>query len=413
MDTTQKLIPQFPIQPTNQPAKMPRIVIIGGGPAGINAAQTLAKSLKASDKTEVVVIEKSKYQYYTIGAPRAYTETSYAANMFIPYDNAIPKEAASFVKIVRGVVTAITTHEVVYQYIGNDDKPQEAASTLAFDYLLIATGSSYTTPIKQDGNNYSRAHTEAQLKEVRDQVARAKKILIVGGGSVGCEVAGDIAAHYPDKSVTIINGQNRLVAGNNLRDKFYTKLTDSLQKLKVNVILGDSLEERLTENRFEKRVLRTVKGREIESDIQLLCAGFSPVAELVQHLNPSLVDARGAVRVNQYLQIDNASYHHIFALGDVSNHSTPKMAYWAGEQAKYVAGELVNVIRKKQTKISKPFPEVSVEAIFVPLGPNGGVAQLPLFGGWVVGDTMTRMIKSKDMMAGRIWASLGATAPAV
>ncbi|TMW68532.1 hypothetical protein Poli38472_006000 [Pythium oligandrum] len=392
---------------------MPRIVIIGAGPAGLNAAQTLAKTLKPSDNTEVVVLEKSKYFYYTIGAPRAYTEEKYTPNMFIPYDNAIPKEAASFVKIVRGVATSVSAKEIVYQAIGDDDKPQETSSTLTFDYLLIATGSSYTTPIKQDGSNYSRAHTEAQLKEVRDQIAKAQKILIIGGGSVGCEVAGDIAAHFPDKSVTIIDGSDRLVKANNVRDKFLSKLTESLQKLKVNIILGETLEERLTENRFEKRMLRTSKGREIESDIQLLCAGFSPVAELVQNFDGSLVDAKGAVRVNTYFQLDKPEYHHIFALGDVTNHSTPKMAYWAGEQAKHLVNELVGLIRKTQTSITKPFPEVTVEAMIVPLGPNGGVVQLPLFGGWVLGDWTARMIKSSDMMAARVWGTLGATAPAV
>ncbi|TMW60855.1 hypothetical protein Poli38472_000897 [Pythium oligandrum] len=392
---------------------MPRIVIIGAGPAGIIASNTFAKSLKPSDKTEVVILEKNKYYYNTVGAPRAYTDEKYMPNMFIPYDKAIPKEASSFIKIIRGVATAITTDEVVYHKVGNDDKPQDAASTLAFDYLLIATGSSYTTPIKQDVNDYSRSGTEAQLKEVRDQIIKAKKILVVGGGSVGCEIAGDIAAHFPEKKVTIIDGHDRLLSANNLLEKFFTKLTNSLNELKIDVILGETLEERLTENRFEKRVLRTSKGREIESDIQLLCAGFSPVAELVQNLDASLVDSKGAVRVNPHLQLDSMNYHHIFAIGDVNNSSAPKLAYWAGEQAKYVVNKIVGLIRKTQTTVTKPFPNVGLEVLFLPLGPNGGVIQLPFFGGLVFGNFLTRMFKSKDMLAGRIWANFGATAPGV
>ncbi|TYZ61818.1 hypothetical protein PybrP1_002300 [[Pythium] brassicae (nom. inval.)] len=262
---------------------MPRIVVIGGGSAGINLAQTLARTLKPADGVEVVLLEKSA-----------------------------------------------------------------AVETLAFDYLVIATGSTYTVPIKPDSKDYSRASTESKLARVREAIEAADKILIVGGGAVGCEVAGEIASRFPNKSVTILEAREKLIAGNNLRDKFHRKLSAALAKLQINVILGERLEERLAGNCFEKRMLRTNKGTEIDSDIQLLCGGFAP---------------RGFVKVNDCLQFDGAAFAHMFALGDASNHATPKLGYWAGEQ------------------------------------------------GNVVGDMMTRMIKGKDFFAGKIWGDLGAVLP--
>ncbi|TMW66521.1 hypothetical protein Poli38472_004286 [Pythium oligandrum] len=392
---------------------MVRIVIIGAGPAGLNAAQALARALRPSDETEVTVLEKSKFFYHTIGAPRAYTEGAYAAKMFIPYDNAIPKGAAAFVRILRGVATSISAekNEVRYRAIGDDDRPRDEEAILDFDYLIIATGSTYAVPIKQDGANYSRSHTEAQLQEVRAQIAKADKILIVGGGAVGCEVAGDIATHFPAKSVTLLEGKDKLIGGNTMTNKFLTRVAQALERLRVQIILDETLEEGLTENCFERRTLRTNKGREIESDIQLLCAGFSPVGLLVKEMDASLVDERGSVRVNAYLQLDNEKYHHMFALGDVSNHSTPKLAFWAGEQAKYLTKELVAIIRRKQANITRAFPNVSVEAMILPLGPRGGVSQLPVFRGLVVGNFLTRKIKAKDMLARRMWGSLNATTP--
>ncbi|GLD94361.1 hypothetical protein PINS_up002972 [Pythium insidiosum] len=74
---------------------MPRIVIIGAGPAGLNLFQALAKQLSPADDTEVVVFEKSKYYYHAVGTPRAYTEEAFAKMLFIPYDNAIPTNARS------------------------------------------------------------------------------------------------------------------------------------------------------------------------------------------------------------------------------------------------------------------------------------------------------------------------------
>ncbi|KAF1319640.1 Pyridine nucleotide-disulfide oxidoreductase, partial [Globisporangium splendens] len=394
---------------------MPRIVIIGAGPAGITLAQTLAKDLKSSDNTEVIVLEKSKYYYYTIATPRAYVDESFTKNLFIPYDNAIPKEASGYVKIVHAVVTRILgdSKAVTYRKIGaNDEEVVGSDTTLSYDYLVIATGSSYTVPIRQDGNLNSRADTEYKLQEVRQQIEKAQRILIVGGGSVGCEVAGDIASKYPGKSVTILDAADKLVAGSNLRDKFYDKLNASLAKLNVNVILGERLPTRLAGNSFQRQTLVTDKGTHIESDIQLLCGGFSPVAELVQEMDASLVDQRGFIKVNDRFQVASQRYGHVFAVGDASNHPSPKLAFIASQQAQFLAKEFVAVLRKKQKDFTNAFPKVETEAMILPLGPNGGVSQLPVWGGLVFGDFLTRTLKSKDYFAGKMWSTLGLTMPA-
>ncbi|ETN19504.1 hypothetical protein F442_15604 [Phytophthora nicotianae P10297] len=393
-------------------SKMMRIVIVGGGQAGINCAQNLAKTLTEADNTEVVVLEKSGHFYHTLGAARACVDLDYAKNMFVPYDNAIPKTSSGFVRIEHAVATGISPDkkEVSFQTISADDKKSAKTEKLNFDYLVLATGSTYTVPIKQDSKDYRRETTEAKLQEVRSEIEKAGKILIVGGGAVGCEMAGQIKAKYPEKNVTILEAHSELISRNKLSDNFYSKLHAALDAMKVNVILGERLTERLQGNSFEKRTLRTDKGTEIESDIQLLCGGFHPVSELVQDMDPSLITEQGSIKVNELLQLDNDKYSNIFALGDSSNHETPKMAFWAADQGKFLAAQLAAVVQKKQDGFNKPYPKVSTEAVILPVG-TGGVSQLPIWGGVVVGDWVTWMIKAKDFMAGRTWGSLGATPP--
>ncbi|KAE8977639.1 hypothetical protein PF011_g23572, partial [Phytophthora fragariae] len=54
---------------------------------------------------------------------------------------------------------------------------------------------------------------------------------------------------------SIVEGKNKLVAGDDVRDKFRTKLSTYLKRLGVKVVLGERLTERLAGNSFEKRTL--------------------------------------------------------------------------------------------------------------------------------------------------------------
>ncbi|KAE9271702.1 hypothetical protein PF008_g30281, partial [Phytophthora fragariae] len=52
-----------------------------------------------------------------------------------------------------------------------------------------------------------------------------------------------------------------------------------------------------------------------------------------------------------------------------------------------------------------------VVGTMLPLGPNGGVSQLPVMGGVVMGNLITKSIKSKDYFAGMVWKNMGAVIP--
>lgn len=391
-----------------------RIVIIGAGYGGISCAMTLAKQLKPSDNIEVVILEKSKYLYHTVATPRSYVDASFDKKLFIPYDKAIPAHAASYVRLVRGVVTKISgvTNEVSYRAINDsDDKAVENEEILSFDYLVIATGSAYTVPIKQDEHDYARATTEAKLREVREQIERAEQILVVGGGFVGCEVAGDIASKYPNKRVTILESKPQLVGGDRVSDKFRESLAKSLAQLNIRIITGERLSERMDGNSFEKRVVTTSKGTTIESDIQLICGGYRPVTDLIEQMDASLINDRGEIKVNLQLQLDSEQYHHVLVLGDASNHGTNKSAAGAHHQGIFLANELVSVLRQRQIGFGKAYPTDDLDHMLLSLGPDGGVSHLAVWGGIVVGNFFTRMFKSRDMAASKVWGLLNAETP--
>jgi len=384
------------------------IVIVGGGYAGIECAQALDKTLPPST-ANITVVEKQEFTFHCVGAARALVDPAYVPKLFIPID----KACSPRVHIVHAIADTVNVGEnqLSVRKVVNGSA-DDAVTSLPFDYLIVATGSSYPSPMRVDENAFSRNAIEDAIRNTYEKIKSAKRVLVVGGGPVGCEVAGEIAVAYPDKKVTLLEGNDKLVAHSKMTDKFRWKLMERLVQINVNVLLGERLPERPTGNLFEASTVTTSKGTVVESDIQLLCAGAMPNVELIRSLDANLIDKdKGSIKVKSNLQLDDDRYAHIYVIGDANNHPTPKLAYTGGEQAKFIGNQLACHIKSNGSRAIEPFVPGVTEGMFVPLGPHGGVSQLPLFGGVVVGDTITKMVKSKDYAAGYMWGKWKAKLP--
>ena len=97
----------------------------------------------------------------------------------------------------------------------------------------------------------------------------------------------------------------------------------------------------------------------------------------------------------------------VFDIGDCTNLPTPKTAYIAGGQGKAIAKQVATSAAGKPLKDIVPMvPVLSV----VPVGKSSGVSVLPIRG-MVVGDFMTRKMKSADMFVSKYWKELGMGKP--
>ena len=381
------------------------IVIVGGGFTGIKCAQTLDKALP-STIANITVVEKQEFTFHCIGSARALVDPAYIQKLFIPINKACSRR----VHIVHAIADSVNVGEnqlsvrkVVNSSIDN------MVTSLPFDYLIVATGSSYPSLFKVNGN-VSRNAIEDGIRNTFEKIKSASRVVVVGGGPVGCEVAAEIAVSYPTKKVTLLEGNDKLVPHAKMTDKFRQKLMEGLMKKKVNVLLGERLPERPAGNLFEESTVTTSKGTVLVSDIQLLCAGAMPNVELIRSLDANLIDEKGSIKVKLNLQLDNDKYAHIFVIGDANNHPTPKLANAGWNQAIFLANQLARCIKSNGSGAMAPYVTAVTEFMMVPLGPRGGVSQLPLFGGTVVGDTITKW-KSKDYAAGITWGMWNAKLP--
>jgi len=343
--------------------ELKNIVIVGASVAGANAARALSKSLPATHR--VVLIEANEEAYYPIAALRAAVVPGYEKNVFEPLKTFFGQPDKTRHIVRAGTrVTEITNMDVAVKALSGEEE------RIPFEYAILATGSKYGAPARAASPKADEAR--AALVKLQEQIAASKNVLIIGGGEVGVEFAGEIRAQYwhpeEQKKITIVSRGEQLIAKDTPL-KLHNKLHSQLKSLDVTVLLGDSVELGDDENKtgplVEARTYTTKNGTTIaDVDFVVLAVGTKPDAEL-------------------FAKAD--------AAGDVTN--APGNKTWVnGESGGQVAAANVLSLVKGGNGDAKSFGPMNVTV--VPLGPNKGASSLF---GWVFGEWITAIVKSRTL----------------
>jgi 2,4-dienoyl-CoA reductase-like NADH-dependent reductase (Old Yellow Enzyme family)/thioredoxin reductase len=220
--------------------KVKRVVVIGGGPAGMEAARVAV--LRGHD---VTLFEKEK----KLGG------------------QLIPASVPSFKHPVREQIRYL---ENQMSKLGVKLKLGRKATTalikrLKPDVVILATGASHLVPdIPGIGGRNVATASEVLLGKQK----AGEKVAIIGGGEIGSELAWFLAEQ--GREVVIIEMQAALAVGMNLFSRFY--LLNKLSELGVETAIGSTAEE-ITDKGV---VAVDMDGNKkvIEADTVILAAGF-------------------------------------------------------------------------------------------------------------------------------------------
>lgn len=272
-----------------------KIVVVGGGHA---AAQFCASINEAGQDVQVVLVTAEGYLPYQ-RPPLSKTwlkdedpQPAWLRPASFYADNTIDVHVNTRVSAIDPAAQSVTLY---------------SGDTLSYDALVLATGARARTLPLFGGNfsNVTAVRTIADARCLREQVAAASRVVVVGGGFIGLEVAATAAGL--GKHVTVLEASDRLL-GRSVSPEVSDWLLQAHQANGVTIELNaradrlDVVDEKVTGI--------WVGDKQFAADVVVLAVGSEPNVDLAQAAG--LACDNGVV-VNEFMQ---TSQPDIYAIGD-------------------------------------------------------------------------------------------------
>ena len=365
-----------------------RILIAGGGYAGIQAALTLERLLNRT-ASRILLIDKNKYHTLLPSLPEIISKRGFS---IINYTDIIKTKKIDF---IQTTVTNIDLEKKEVFTSGN-------SYPLGYDFLIISLGSMPFLPNIPGLREYAiRFNTIQDAEKLANKLLDTDlrgNIVIGGAGATGVELAGEIASvlkhryhpgsnHHP---TTVILVSPNLLPG--FPDSAVKWTRAYLQSLQVKLILGR--ECYITEVKPDSICLKN--GSEIKTTMFIWTGGVTTIP-LLQNIGLK-TGSKGRVVVNKFLQAFGRD--DVFVIGDAADivdnqgHSLPTTAYFAEQHGKVAAQNIYALTKGKKLQEYRPDQPGSNFAISI--GSNFAVSRVggvELFG--YSASKLKRLIKMK------------------
>ena len=272
------------------------VIVVGGGPAGIISAVTAKKYYP--DK-KILLIKDADIGVIPCGIPYMFT------TLKKPEDNASGNDPLVKNNIEWKVdeVTEINTKS----------KQIQTRTRKLFEYkkLVLATGSDPIMPHMEgdEKNGIYAIHKEMNhLKNLKQDICKAKNIVIIGGGFIGVEFADELSKLKGVK-VSVVEMMEEILV-NSFDKEFSLLAKEELIDAGVNIIVNVKAERFNGGARVESVSFSDKKT--VPSDVVILGIGAVPNSLLAKRAGLDIGRSKG-IMVDEYMR---TSEEGIFAVGD-------------------------------------------------------------------------------------------------
>jgi len=276
------------------------VIIIGGGPAGIITGVTAKK--QHPEKSMVLFKEEEKglvpcgipYIFFRLGSVE---KNMMGPKPFIDLGGDVVNESIVDVDINQKIVQSVSGNKYGYEK------------------LVFATGSKVIIPEFIPGHDLKNVFyikkSYNYISQIFNELKTKKRIVIIGGGFIGAEVAEQLALHE-DKEITLVESEEFCFS------KAFSKelsriATEALSNTKVNVRTLTKVNRLEGENGILKSVVLT-SGEIIDCDAVIMAIGYKPNTDLAKKIGLEL-NQMGAIVVDNY---ERTKIKDICAVGDCS-----------------------------------------------------------------------------------------------
>ncbi|MES2266711.1 MAG: NAD(P)/FAD-dependent oxidoreductase [Bacteroidota bacterium] len=371
-----------PAQVGYNPTGAKKIVVIGGGFAGVNFAQNVAKN----KNYQVTLVDKNNYNYFPPLLYQVSTSFLEPSSISYPFRKLFRKDNIRF--RLGEPVKVDTEAKIIYLKDGE----------LSYDYLVFASGAKTNffgnTNIEQnaipmksidDGLRMRNAllQTLERATITQDPAERKKLLTIVvaGGGPTGVEVSGMLAEmkkyifskDYPELvnqpgGIYIVDGGSSLLGAmsEKTHQEAYKVLTGLGVKVKLNLHVNDFVDGKILLS----------NGEVIESNTLIWAAGIT--ANTFEGIPATSLGVGRRMITDEHSKV--IGLEDVYAIGDASIQTTdsaypkghPQIAQVAIQQGKTLGANFIAMAKGQPLKPFKYFDKGDMAII----GRNSAVVDL-------------------------------------
>ena len=353
-----------------------KIVILGGGFAGVECARQLESEFGDDPEIELVMISEDNFLLFTPMLPQVASGMIETRHIISPIRTICQKT-----KFYEGRVKNIDPYGKLVTLWGTGDK---RSISIHYDFLVVALGSETNffgmADVEKNAYTMKTLNDAVMLRNrVIDMLEQAENetnpilrksflnFVVVGGGFAGIETAGELidllldarkyyrTIHKEDLKVIVLEAMGEILPGFNkkladfAKDKLIERGIDIRLKKAVTSFNGNEV----TTKSLDETPKDSIDQSEIESIITktlIWTAGVTPVNTIKRSMFKT---EKGKLIVNDFLEV--SEFPGVFAIGDCAlfvdpktNRPFPPTAQIAEAQAKMAAKNLISLIKNSK-----------------------------------------------------------------